>query len=80
MKTQFDLQAMITGFKSRIIESALNGELNHHLEISASNQDIPDNRRNGFSSKTVKTSSGDIPINVPRDRTAEFDTSINSKA
>ena len=29
VKTQSDLQAMIMGLKTRIIESALNGEMNH---------------------------------------------------
>ena len=75
VKTQSDLQAMILGLKSRIIESALNGELNHHLSnlvpVNETNQIIT-NRRNGFSNKTVKTDSGDIPIQVPRDRNAEF--------
>ena len=33
VKTQSDLQAMITGLKSRIIESALNGEMGHATEI-----------------------------------------------
>jgi hypothetical protein len=40
VKTQSDLQAMILGLKSRIIESALNGEMNHHLSNPRSSSGI----------------------------------------
>jgi transposase-like protein len=81
VKTQSDLQAMILGLKSRIIESALNGEMNHHLSNprDSSEEVVPYNRRNGYSSKVVKTDSGDLSINVPRDRTAEFEPLLVQK-
>lgn len=76
VKTQSDLQAMIHGLKSRIIESALNGEMNHHL----SQDDIDNaNRRNGYSSKILKSDGGDININVPRDRASEFEPLLVQK-
>ena len=73
VKTQSDLAAMIHGLKSRIIESALSGEIEHHLSIpqsesSAEPTEVSGNRRNGFSRKTIRTNGGDLPINVPRDR------------
>jgi transposase-like protein len=81
VKTQSDLQAIILGLKRRIIESALNGEMSYHLVNPASNEDgeIQYNRRNGFSNKTVKTTSGDVPIQVPRDRNAEFEPLLIQK-
>lgn len=81
VKTQSDLQAMIMGLKSRIIESALNGEMNHHLSNSQSSNLSSEsvNRRNGYSSKIVKTDSGDLNINVPRDRTSEFEPLLVQK-
>jgi transposase-like protein len=81
VKTQSDLQAMILGLKSRIIESALNGEMNHHLSNSrsSSEEDVPYNRRNGYSGKVVKTDSGDLSINIPRDRAAEFEPLLVQK-
>jgi putative transposase len=81
VKTQSDLQAMILGLKSRIIESALNGEMNHHLSNSrsSSEEDVPYNRRNGYSGKLVKTDSGDLSINIPRDRAAEFEPLLVQK-
>jgi len=77
VKTQSDLQAMILGLKSRIIESALNGEMNHHLANPP--ETLPSNRRNGYTGKTVKTDSGDLNINVPRDRAAEFEPLLVQK-
>ena len=81
VKTQSDLQAMITGLKSRIIESALNGELNHHLTNHGTELENVSsaNRRNGYSGKIVKTNSGDIGINVPRDRNSEFEPLLVQK-
>lgn len=65
VKTQSDLVAMIHGLKSRIIESALSGEIEHHLSAPpAELTNISRNRRNGFSSKTIRTNSGDLPIIV----------------
>ena len=84
VKTQSDLAAMIHGLKSRIIESALSGEIEHHLstppsESSAKLTEVSRNRRNGFSSKTIRTNSGDLPINVPRDRNSEFEPLLIQK-
>lgn len=104
VKTQADLMAVIHSLKSRIIESALNAEMDYHLlssnnshnqQNSISTEVMDDeleddllssssvlsqtNRRNGYSSKTVKTDSGDIPVNVPRDRNSEFEPMLIEK-
>jgi putative transposase len=82
VKTQSDLAAMIHGLKSRIIESALSGEIEHHLSTTESTEvssDSSRNRRNGFSSKTIRTNSGDLPINVPRDRNSDFEPLLIQK-
>lgn len=84
VKTQADLAAMFHGLKSMVIESALAGEMDYHLSSQATSEVPrvdPDlrNRRNGFSSKTVKTNGGDIPINVPRDRNTEFEALLIQK-
>lgn len=81
VKTQADLHAIILGLKSRIIESALNGEINNHLANAVLDEDgnALYNRRNGFTHKTVKTASGDIPIQVPRDRNSEFEPLLIQK-
>ena len=38
-----------------------------------------DNVRNGYSSKTLKTSMGEVPIRVPRDRQSTFEPQIIKK-
>ena len=51
VKTQSDLAVIIQGLKSRIIESALLGEIEHHLsttEVTDLTRDSPRNHSNGF--------------------------------
>lgn len=38
-----------------------------------------ENRRNGYSSKTRKTSYGNVPIEVPRDRYSSFEPKVIPK-
>lgn len=83
VKTQADLAAMFHGLKSRVIESALAGEMEHHLnnqESLLSDESLfNSNRRNGYSNKIIKSNSGDIPISVPRNRNSEFDPILIGK-
>ena len=65
----------------RLLEKALEAELTDHLGYE---KDDPagrntGNSRNGRSSKTLKTEQGDVPIEVPRDRTSEFQPQIIRK-
>ena len=43
------------------------------------NQLETDNKRNGYSTKTVKTQFGEMPIDIPRDRNGEFEPLIVPK-
>jgi len=63
----------------RGIEALLKAEMNHHLGYGKGDKPAKDNIRNGYSVKTLKTSSGDQLISVPRDRKAEFDPVILPK-
>ena len=57
------------------MENGLDAELDEELGYSRydyKNKDT-DNSRNGHSSKTLKTSFGEVDIDVPRDRKGEFD-------
>jgi len=71
----------------RIVHAALEGEINHHLKTNKASQrsdsapknDLPSNRRNGFTSKNLKTSLGEIPIATPRDRNGTFDPILVKK-
>lgn len=55
--------------------------MNHHLgyESNDKREKETDNRRNGYGKKTVKTSSGTLDIDVPRDRDASFNPELIPK-
>lgn len=40
---------------------------------------ISDNKRNGYSTKTVKSQYGEFPVEIPRDRNAEFEPKLIPK-
>lgn len=58
------------------LQAALEEELNTHLDVE---QRQNGNRKNGHTSKSVKTSSGTIDIENPRDRSSTFDPQIIKK-
>lgn len=74
-ETKEDVQDAMKDIFGPIFEAMLQGEMNAHLGYKSNNHDYKetDNRRNGYSSKTLKTTYGEIPINVPRDRQATFE-------
>lgn len=58
----------------RLVERALAGELNQHLNPSdAPEQALPQNSRNGHSSKTVQSAHGELELAIPRDRQGTFE-------
>ena len=54
----------------RLVERALDGELNHHLQNESS--DVR-NSRNGHSKKTVQSEHGELELSIPRDRNSRFE-------
>ncbi|EJY00646.1 transposase, Mutator family, partial [Enterococcus faecium ERV102] len=62
-------------------EKMLQGELNNHLGYDAHSKEPKehDNRRNGYGTKTLKTSFGEVAIDVPRDREASFEPELIPK-
>ena len=70
-----DMQDAIKDIFGPMFEAMLQGEMDSHLGYG-SNDHGPkstENRRNGYSGKTLKSTYGDIPIEVPRDRDASFE-------
>ena len=64
-----------------LVERMMAGELNHHLgyekhEVAGYNSG---NTRNGKGKKTLKTESGDVTIEVPRDRQGTYEPKIIEK-
>lgn len=70
-----DMQAALKEIFEPMFESMLQGEMDSHLGYEAHDRGYKDteNRRNGYIHKNVKTTYGDIPVDVPRDREATFE-------
>ena len=63
----------------RLVERALESEMDEHLGYSKYDRTDSANARNGVSSKNLITDNGVITIDVPRDRQAEFEPAIIPK-
>ena len=71
-------------FKETIAEFMENGlDAEQEEELGYSKYDCKnkgtDNSRNGHSSKTLRTSMGDVEISIPRDRKGEFEPQLLKK-
>lgn len=69
-----DIQELFKDTIAEFMENGLEAELDDQLGYSRydyKNKDT-DNSRNGYSSKTLRTSFGDVEVSVPRDRKSEF--------
>ena len=58
-----------------LFELMLQGEMNNHLGYESNDKGIKqtENRRNGYTKKTLKTSHGEVEIESPRDRDGSFE-------
>ena len=67
--------------KIRLMERMLGGELTAHLgyEVGAEPPAEQTNRRNGFATKRVQGSDGEVPLSVPRDREGSFEPELVKK-
>ena len=69
-----DFEALFSRLKKQMIERMLAGELTHHLGYAPGEDKPADqaNHRNGSTPKTVITESGELPLDIPRDRAGSF--------
>jgi len=81
IKTPEDLSELSAYLTKLTVEAALNGEMNHHLgyEKHETSGHGTGNSRNGYSSKRLIGTHGEIEINTPRDRNAEFEPILIKK-
>lgn len=70
-----DMQDALKDIFGPMFEAMLQGEMDAHLGYEANDHGTKSttNRRNGYSKKTVKSTYGDIPVQVPRDRESSFE-------
>lgn len=64
----------LTPLIKQLTEMALQAELETHLA-----QDLEKNRKNGVTSKTMKSSDGEFQLDTPRDRNSSFEPEIVKK-
>lgn len=83
-----DVQSLLNGsgavgqLKKQLAERMLAAELSHHLEneaAAAAEGAQPGNHRNGTTPKTVITSEGALPLDIPRDRLSTFEPRLIAK-
>lgn len=72
-----DIQEALKELMKEFIQESLEAELDNQLGYEKyGKNDENDNSRNGYSKKKVKSSFGEIALDIPRDRNSEFESKI----
>lgn len=80
IKTEKDLAALSKHLLKLTVERAMDTELDEHLGYERHAKSLETtNSRNGYSSKTLKGSFGEVEIETPRDRQSSFEPQIIRK-
>ena len=72
-------EGLIKQLSKRILERALEAEMQNHLGYERYNRSDIDNARNGSYQKNLITNNGQIELTVPRDRKGQFEPVIVKK-
>ncbi len=78
-ETTQNIQNALKDLTSGLIEEMLKAELDNHLDYEYGEKPLGLNMRNGYSTKTVKSSGGEMDIKVPRDRDGSFEPQVVKK-
>lgn len=70
---------VLSQLKKALVERMLKAELDHHLGYDHYNRSDSDNARNGTTKKNLITEDGIVELEVPRDRTGEFEPELVPK-
>ena len=81
VKTPEDLSSLSALLTKLTVEAALKAEMGHHLGYDKNDPEghHSGNARNGYSSKILKGTHGEIEIQTPRDRNASFEPALVKK-
>lgn len=81
IKSAEELEELTRLLRKTTLEAMLEGEMDDHLGYTKHAKDglNSGNNRNGYSSKTLKSEHGELPIDVPRDRNGDFEPQIIPK-
>ena len=76
-----EMQDALKDIFGPMFEAMLQGEMDEHLGYESNDHGSKQtaNRRNGYTQKKVKTSYGEVPVSVPRDREASFEPQVIPK-
>lgn len=80
-KTVAEMQEALKEIFGPMFEAMLQGELGAHLgyESNERGEKPTANRRNGYSRKTLKTTAGEVAVQVPRDWEGSFEPQLVAK-
>ena len=79
IETAEDIQEALKDLLGGTIENMMQTEMNHHLGYEPYERTTEANYRNGLKSKKLRSSYGEIGINVPQDREGTFEPKIVPK-
>lgn len=81
IKDMKDVSEFVKMLTSETIQEVLDGELENELGYSKYDykNKQTDNSRNGYSTKTVQSSQGEMAIKIPRDRNGEYEPQLVKK-
>lgn len=81
LRTVEDAQNFVKEILGSTVQKMLVGELDDKLGYSKYDyrNKATENSRNGYSKKTIKSSAGDIELDIPRDRDGEFEPKLIGK-
>lgn len=74
-----DLNSFLRDVTKEVVEALYDGELTDHLGHEKNQKSENGNIRNGFTQKSVRTKSGEVELDVPRDRDGTFEPQIVKK-
>jgi transposase-like protein len=76
-----DMDEALKDIFGSMLENMIQAEFDDHIGYETNNKSIKDksNNRNGYGSKTLKTTKGSVGIQVPRDRDGSFSLKIVPK-
>jgi len=81
-KKVFSTDGLLDEIKKALAERMLNAELDEHLQNEATGRaegNGSGNHRNGYSKKTVITDTGQVDLDIPRDRRGTFEPQLIAK-
>lgn len=79
IKDAHDIQEALKDLLGSTIKEMMEAEMEDHLGYEKSERSDSDDYRNGYKSKTVQSSIGEVEISVPQDRKSTFEPKIVKK-